>query len=503
MLNNKMYDNLILRLEEISRLKGVMSIIQWDQEVTMPSGASEARANQIAALAGIIHERMTDEALGDCLAELNEQSNDFSVFERCNIAEARREFELMTKVPKQLVQALAALGSRGHTIWVQARKENSFSDFAPIIKEFLDLKREWAACAYPDKTVYDANIDLFERGTTSAEISAIFDQLKETLIPFIQKIRRHAYQPDTSILSGHFPIERQEALARKISADIGFQFDKGRMDVSVHPFCGGSHPTDVRITTRYNENDFIESLYAVIHETGHALYEQGRMANVADLPVSESLTMGIHESQSLFWERMIARSRGFCTRYFETICKSFPGNFQRATVDTFYQAINACKPGFIRVEADELTYPMHVILRFEIEKDLFEGNLTVNDLPEVWNEKMKLYLGIIPPKDTLGVLQDSHWSSGAFGYFPSYTLGAMYACQFYRAMREVLPDTESNIETGNFTSIKKWLNENIHSQGKLYTPQELVLRLTGEPLNPQHLIDYLKAKYNEIYRLSD
>jgi carboxypeptidase Taq len=226
------------------------------------------------------------------------------------------------------------------------------------------------------------------------------------------------------------------------------------------------------------------------------------MPDAADLPVSESLTMGIHESQSLFWERMIAHGREFCTHYFEAICEAFPGNLQRATIDTFYQAINACKPGFIRVEADELTYPLHIILRFEIEQDLFAGNVSVDDLPEVWNEKMKKYLGIIPPTDTLGVLQDSHWSSGAFGYFPSYTLGAMYACQFYKALRVALPDTENNIAAGRFAPIRDWLNSNIHRQGKLYTPQELVVRATGEPLNPQHFIRYLKTKYAAIYKLN-
>ncbi len=499
---NKNYQNLVHRLEEISRLKGVMSIIQWDQEVTMPIGASEARANQISALAGVIHERMTDRRLGECLDELSVQRNDFSTLEWRNIEEARREYDLMTKVPGQLVQTIAALSSRGHAIWVQARRENRFVDFAPVIKEFLELKRAWAACAYPEKTVYDANIAVFEYGTAAAEISVIFDQLKETLIPFIHELKHHAYQPDVSILQGRFPLEQQAALARRISEDIGFQYDKGRMDVSVHPFCGGSHPTDVRITTRYNERDFIESLYAVIHETGHALYEQGRMPDASDLPVSESLTMGIHESQSLFWERMIARSRAFCAHYFETIRTAFPDNLQGATIDNFYQAINACKPGFIRVEADELTYPLHIILRFEIEQDLFEDNLSVDDLPEVWNAKMKQYLGIIPPTDTLGVLQDSHWSSGAFGYFPSYTLGAMYACQFYKALRVALPDTENNIAAGRFASIRDWLNSNIHRQGKLYTPQELVVRATGEPLNPQHFIRYLKNKYAAIYKLN-
>ncbi|PTN10342.1 carboxypeptidase M32 [Nitrosomonas aestuarii] len=500
---NKNYQNLVEKLEEISRLNGVLSTIAWDQEVMMPSGAAHARAKQIGALSGVIHARMTDPFLGECLEQLQDQTEHFNAIEQCNIEEARRNYDLMTKIPRQLVQALAELGSHGHAVWVQARQENKFSDFAPVIKEFLKLKKEWAACAFPDMSAYDANIDLFERGTTTAEITVIFDQLKAALIPLIHRIEQHSYHPDTSFLQGHFPIERQAALARKISENIGFQFDKGRMDISVHPFCGGSHPTDVRITTRYNTHDFVESLYAIIHETGHALYEQGRMLEYSDLPVSESLTMGIHESQSLFWERMIAQSRVFCAHYFETICETFPGSLQRATVDTFYQAINACKPGFIRVEADELTYPLHIILRFEIEKGLFEGSIAVDDLPQVWNEKMATYLGIKPPTDTLGVLQDSHWSSGAFGYFPSYTLGAIYACQFFMTMQKALPDTDKNIEAGNFKPVKNWLNEKIHSQGRLYTPQELVLRVTGESLNPQHLINYLKTKYSALYKLDD
>ncbi|WP_090330505.1 carboxypeptidase M32 [Nitrosomonas sp. Nm51] len=499
---NKHYQNLVQKLEEISHLNGVMNTLGWDQEVMMPSGAAPARARQVAALAGVIHERMTHPALGECLDALEQHNHHVSSVEQCNIQEAKRQYVLMTRVPKRLTQALAELSSRGHEIWVQARQENRFNDFAPVIQEFLMLKKEWAECAFPELSLYDANLDLFERGTTVAQISTVFDQLKASLVPLIDAIRHNGYQPDTSFLKGRFGINQQVKLTQKISKDIGFDFTKGRIDVSVHPFCGGGHPTDVRITTRYAEHDFIESLYAVIHETGHALYEQGRMPGLEDLPVSESLTMGIHESQSLFWERMIGQSKAFCTHYFKLFCDTFPDNLKNVTVDSFYQAVNMCQPALIRVEADELTYPLHVILRYEIEKDLFEGNIAVDDLPEVWNEKMIAYLGIRPPSDTLGVLQDSHWSGGAFGYFPSYTLGAIYACQFYDAMQQALPDTEKNIETGNFAPIKKWLNENVHRQGRLYTPQELVLRIAGEPLNPQHFLNYLKAKYSAIYCLN-
>ncbi|MER2512456.1 MAG: carboxypeptidase M32 [Nitrosomonas ureae] len=503
MTMNQHYQNLVQKLEEIAHLNGVMSTLGWDQEVMMPAGAGEARAKQMAALAGVIHERMTDPALGDCLNELKEKNSDrLGEVERCNIREALHSYELETKVPKQLVQELAELSSRGQGIWVMARKENKFSDFAPVLKRFLALKTEWAQRVSPDLKPYDANIDLFERGTTMDMITPIFERLKQELIPLIETIQSHPLQPDTSFLQGRFALDKQEALARKISQDIGFNIQQGRIDVSVHPFCGGSHPTDVRITTRYKDSDFIESLYSVIHETGHALYEQGRPHEFGDLPASESLTMGIHESQSLFWERMVAQGKPFCSHYFDTIRATFPDNLQSANVDSFYRAINTCKPGFIRVEADEVTYPLHVILRYEIEKGLFDDSMRVDDLPAIWNELMWKYLGITPPTDTLGVLQDSHWSGGAFGYFPSYTLGAIYACQFYTALLSEQPDTEMNIATGNFAPIKDWLNEKIHRQGRLYTPQELVQRVTGEALSPDHFIHYLTTKYSEIYQLA-
>lgn len=502
MAMNQHYQQLVQKLEEISHLNGVMSTLGWDQEVMMPVGASEARAKQISALAGVLHERMTDPALGDCLRELREKTADaWGAIEQCNIHEALRSYELETKVPKQLVQELAELGSLGHGIWVTARQENCFADFAPVLKRFLTLKKEWAHCVAPESQPYDANIDLFERGTTMAMITPIFDRLKQELIPFINAIQDQAHQPDTSFLQGHFAIERQESLARKISRDIGFDFEKGRMDVSVHPFCGGSHPTDVRITTRYKDTHFIDSLYAVIHEAGHALYEQGRPYAWGDVPAAESLTMGIHESQSLFWERMIAQGKPFCTHYFAAIREAFPDHLRNVTIDAFYRALNTCKPSFIRVEADEVTYPLHIILRYEIERGLFDGTMQVDELPQIWNELMQQYLGIIPPSDVLGVLQDSHWGSGAFGYFPSYTLGAMYACQFYKTLLRDQPDTEDQITAGNFAPTKAWLNEKIHRQGRLYAPHELVQRVTGESLNPDHFLSHLQHKYRDIYGL--
>ncbi len=497
------YFTLISRLKENSRLGGIMGILHWDQEVIMPTGASESRAQQIGTLAGIMHEKTTHPEVGKLLDKLSlTDENGFTPSEWANIREARREFDMATQIPQKLVSQIAELSSRAHHVWVKARSENKFSDFAPVLKQLVALKIQWAGYVLPAMHPYDANIDAYERGTTQKDITPIFDKLKAELIPLIKSIQESNYRPDARFLSGQFPIDKQESLGRKISTEMGFRFDQGRMDVSVHPFCGGSHPTDVRITTRYQPDNFIESLYAVIHETGHGLYEQGRMENDRDLPVSEALTMAIHESQSLFWERMVAQGKPFCARYLPLIAEAFTDNFKAVTFEQFYEAVNVSAPSLIRVEADEVTYPLHVILRYELEKGLFDGSIQVEHLPEMWNAKMKEYLGVEPPTDTLGVLQDTHWSGGAFGYFPSYTLGAIYACQFYQALKRAKPDFEKQIEMGNLAPVRDWLRIKIHQQGRLLSVPKLVKQVTGETLNPEIFLDYLKNKYRQIYRLN-
>lgn len=496
------YQLLVDRLEEKSRLEGIMGIMDWDQEVIMPTGASESRAMQLFALAGVIHEKATSPVIGEYIEKLaKSDGSQFDEFERGNIREAKRDYDMETRVPKALVQDIAELGSRGHEIWVKAREKNRFKDFAPVLKRFIKLKKQWANFIDPDKAPYDVNIDQSERGATMALLDPIFAKLKTDLIPLIKAIKESRYQPNDSFLKGEFSIESQKKLGKRISRDMGFSFEHGRMDVSVHPFCGGGHPTDVRITTRYRSDNFIESLYGIIHESGHGLYEQGRMEKGRDLPISQALTMGIHESQSLFWERMIAQSRSFCSHYLGAFAKVFPENLKGVSVQAFYEAVNISHPSLIRVEADEVTYPMHVILRYEIEKSLFDGSVTVDELPALWNDKMNEYLGIRPPTDALGVLQDVHWSGGSFGYFPSYTLGAIYACQFFNAMKKQIPDVEQQIEQGNFANIKTWLNKNIHSRGRLYGTDELARRVTGEPLDPRQFVAYLKEKYRGIYHL--
>ncbi|SVC88229.1 uncharacterized protein METZ01_LOCUS341083, partial [marine metagenome] len=304
---SEIYRQLVLRLEERSRLGGVIATMHWDQEVIMPKGAAENRSKQMATLAGILHEKSVDIELGRIIKELiNSDMDIFTEIERCNIHEAEREYKIETKVPKELVQEIAELSSQGHHIWVKAREDNQFEQFAPTLERLVFLKKKWAKFAFPELEPYDANIDVFERGMRMGRLTPMFEMIKKELIPLIRAIKKSSVCPDVSFLEGDFSIEKQKVMGKIISKDIGFDYDKGRMDVSVHPFCGGGHPTDVRITTRYCSDSFIESIYAVIHETGHALYEQGRMDKYFDLPVSESLSMGIHESQSLFWERMIA-----------------------------------------------------------------------------------------------------------------------------------------------------------------------------------------------------
>ncbi len=501
-MSSESYQKLTSRLEELTSLNGIAGILHWDQEVIMPPGGVEFRAKQMSTLAGILHEKSTDPEIGDWLCDIEARAtNEFDCYQAANIREARRDYEREIKVPKKLAQEMAELSATGRQIWVKARQENRFIDFAPSIKRWIDLRKEWAFYVDPDKSAYDTNIDVYERGGSTAKFEDIFEKVKKELIPLVREIQENGKKPDDSFLNGEFPTEKQKELGLQISQDIGFAFDKGRIDASVHPFCGGSHPTDVRITTRYRSDNFVESLYAVIHETGHGLYEQGRMERDRDLPVSEHLSMGIHESQSLFWERMIAQSQSFCHYYLPKFKEAFPEKLKDVSARAFYEGINLSVPSMIRVEADEVTYPLHIILRFEIEKGLFDGSISPDDLPGIWNDKMNTYLGIKPNTDMEGVLQDIHWSMGSFGYFPSYTLGAMYACQFFNTLKIQDSGIEEKIKAGKFIDIKKWLNENIHQKGRLYSIDELVIQVTGESLNPDHFIKYLIDKYTDIYKL--
>lgn len=499
------YESLVKKLRDTASLAGISGLLGWDEMVLLPTLSGECRAQQKAALAGVIHERSVDPNLGILLSRLEKADGaELNTWEAACVREAAKEYKKNTAVTEDLVRREAALESKGYLQWVKAREANDFQQFAPVLKEWIEIRKERAALVDPSKPAYDVLADDYSAGLTASRVTEIFDQVKEGLIPFLAELNAKGSAPDNTWLSGDFEISKQEALCRDIAVAIGFDLEKGRLDVSVHPFTGGSHPTDVRMTTRFKQNDVTEGLTGAIHETGHALYEQGRNLEFDGLPVNSAAGMAIHESQSLLWERMVALSLPFSAYLLPKLHETFPGAFPSSkTPKDLYNALNVVKKeSLIRVESDEVTYPMHIILRFEIEKALVEGEMTVDEIPAVWNAKMEEYLSVCPPSDAQGCLQDVHWSAGLFGYFPTYTLGAMSAVQIYETAKEQLPTLEQDIENGNFKPLKEWLNKHVHTLGSLYpTADDLLVAVTGKPLDPQIFIRYIKKKYSAIYNI--
>ncbi len=494
------YEDVCSKLSEISTLDDITGLLQWDQEVTMPRGAAESRGRQTATLAVLRHQRATDATLGAQLESLA-GSPDLSVVEAANVREALRDWRRETRVPESLVRRWGEATVRAHEIWVDARKADDFDHFAPALAELVELARARAAAIDPDAPAYDVFLDAFEPGMTIARLTPLFDRLKEFLVPFIARVRADGIDRDCAWTSAPVPVDKQAAVARHFIAALGYSFDHGRVDTAVHPFCGGAGVTDVRITTRYREDGFLSSLLAAIHETGHALYEQGRDAELADQPVSRARSMGIHESQSLLWEKQVALSRPFWQHWLPWLKEQYP-HLSDVTLDDFLFAINRVDfDNLIRVDADELTYPLHVTLRYEIERDLLDGSLAVADVPAAWNDGMQRYLGSTPPSQADGALQDIHWSMGAFGYFPSYTLGALYAAQIHAAAQRALPDLGAQIAVGEVKGLLGWLGEKIHRQGSIHETDALCTHATGAPLDPTWFIDYATRKYSDWYGL--
>ena len=486
-------------LADLSSIESALGILQWDQEVIMPSGSSELRGKTMATLAALAHEKLTSDKLKACLNAA--QKEPLSEIDQANVREALRDVARATQIPESLVREWSETTVRAHEVWVQARKEKNFKLFQPELEKLVSLAKKRASAIQPQMPAYDVLIDEFEPGMTQAQIEAIFEPLKKFLIQFLKQIKTAKLPYDTSWLNSPVTPGEQHRAGEAIVRSMGFDFKRGRLDSSVHPFCGGGGPDDVRITTRYNETAFLGSLMGMIHETGHALYEQGRNPQFLDQPVSRARSMGIHESQSLLWEKQVGQNRAFWEHHFPKLQQNYPF-LKSITLDEFIFGVNQVDfNNFIRVDADELTYPLHVILRYEIERDLFSGKLEVKDLPAVWNAKMTEYLGITPPDDSLGVLQDTHWSGGAFGYFPSYTLGALYAAQFIKKATTEAPQIEPALSKGDPQPLLSWLREKIHRAGSTYSTDDLCKRATGETLNPEHFIQYAQLKYSKLYRL--
>jgi carboxypeptidase Taq len=498
-LNKSDYDAFMALIREAGILGSVEALLDWDSETYMPPGGLATRAEQIAFIAGQAHERRTNPRIGELLAKL--EGGALDPIAATNVRETRRTYDRATKIPADLVRQIAKASTLAKDAWGKARAESNFDPFTPHLAELLDLKRQVADLVGYKGERYDALLDEYEPGMTAASVEKVFTALRGPLSDFVKQIAKAKRQPDVSILHRHFPRAAQETLCREFAAAIGFDFTRGRLDVSKHPFCSGTGPGDVRLTTRYYEDFLSPSLFGVLHEAGHGLYEQGLPADHQFTPAGNAVSLGIHESQSRMWENFVGRGREFWEGRYERCRATFPESLGNVSLDAFYGAINLVQPSLIRVEADEVTYNLHIILRFELERELIAGRLEVRDVPEAWNEKMRELFGITPPNNAEGCLQDIHWSMGAFGYFPTYALGNFYAAQFFAAARRAMPELADRIRRGDFRPLLDWLRSNIHAHGQRYRPAELVERVTGAPLSIEPFMGYLRDKFAPIYGL--
>lgn len=489
------------RTAAIADLDAALAVLEWDQEVNMASGGAERRAGQIATLAGLRHERTRSELwpLTQALAEPERLAN-LTATEQANVRQLYRKLARTMRLDQALVEKLAQTTSRAVHAWQLARSSDAFADFAPHLAALVELKRAEAEAYGYEASPYDALLDSYEPGLRAAFVEKLFSEFKPWLI---QTVARLAGTPGPSDKLFKAPVAEsaQWNLSLALLERLGFDFTRGRQDKSAHPFTTGFGPEDVRITTMLRGDDVRPLLYSTIHEFGHALYEQGLPAQFYGLPQGQAWSLSIHESQSRLWENNVARSRAFWEYFFAQLAPVYGAAWTgpAAGPEDAFRAVNRIGPSLIRVEADELTYHLHILLRFEIEKDLIEGALKVSDAPEAWKAKMQAYLGVAPPDDRRGILQDIHWSHGGFGYFPTYTLGSLYAAQFFAAAAQALPDLETQIARGEFSALRNWLRENIHVHGTLYESDELCRRATGAGLDVAHFKNYFEQKAAVVY----
>jgi carboxypeptidase Taq len=488
--------------EKMTHYADMLSLASWDQQVKAPPKGKAYFAKARGTLSTELFRLATSEQMGELLNALStpEAEQQLDAATKAAVRERKRAYDKNKKIPEQLHKEFAIHTANARTVWEEARKESNFEIFRPTLERTVELVRQYAELYGYDQHPYDALLDEYEPGLTVAQLDDIFGALREKTVRLLERIRNSSDQP-RNVFEGSFDVSQQEKFNLHLLPFLGYDLEAGRLDVTAHPFACTMNVGDVRITTRYYENDPKSSLFATIHEAGHAIYEQGVNPEYEGSVISGGVSLGIHESQSRFLENMVGRSLAFWERYFDDYKSFFPGKFDNVTVRDFYRSVNIVTPSFIRVEADEVTYNLHIMIRYELEKDLIAGAIEVKDLPKLWNEKMREYLGIEPPTEALGVLQDVHWSYGAFGYFPTYSLGNLYAAQILFTIRKQFPDFYDIIRRGEFSTIREWLREQIHQYGALYTPSELIERVTGEPLNPDYLVQYFEEKYSEIYGL--
>ncbi len=504
MTSREAYEQLVHRYREARLLESIGSLIGWDERTYMPPKGSAHRAEQMALVAKMTHEMLTAPALGELIAKAEETARGSAPdsAEAVNVREIRRVFERAVKVPSRLVEELARITTRAQNVWQEARQRSDFVSFAPWLEKIVALKREEAQAVGYAESPYDALLDEYEPGATAHEISAVFAQLRRDLAPLVSAIAASKKKPRTDILTREYPVERQHLFGQSAAAAIGFDFAAGRLDLTVHPFCSGIGPGDCRLTTRYHPRELNQGLFGILHEAGHGIYDQGLEPAHFGMPLGSAVSLGIHESQSRLWENQVGRSRPFWEHFFPRLCQAFPGTLDDVPLDDFLFAVNAVARSFIRVEADEVTYNLHIILRFELEQALMTGDLVPKDVPGAWNEKFQQSFELTPPDDAHGCLQDIHWSMGGIGYFPTYTLGNLYAAQFMETARRDLPGLDDDFRRGAFARLKHWLNDKIHRHGMRWRPKVLCEKISGKPLSPRPLLDYLRQKFGGLYGIN-
>jgi carboxypeptidase Taq len=491
------------RVAEIADLSQAAALLAWDQETMMPPKGARFRSTQQAALQGIIHERLTQPRVGELLGELEQDSDREGLpeLDRAVLRVIRRDFDRATKLPPTLVRDLAMATTEGVEAWRRAREESRWEAFAPDLRRIVELKRQEAAFVGYRETPYDALLDEYEPGATTRQLATLFRDLRVATVELLRRIDGSGTTLDRSVLLREYDLAKQVAFGELILRQIGFDFSAGRQDPSTHPFTISFGPTDVRITTRLNERDLAVGLYASIHEGGHALYDQGIPIDLARTGLGEGASLGMHESQSRLWENLVGRSLPFWRFALPHLRETFPDQVGSATPEALTAAVNHVERSLIRVDADEVTYNLHIIIRFEIERRLIGGEVQVDELPALWNRLTEEYLGITPPNDRLGVLQDTHWGAGLIGYFPTYSLGNVYAAQLWAAIRRHEPGLDERLAAGDFRLVLDWMRERIHRLGRSLEPAEIIRHATGEPPNPRYLIQYLSEKYGRLYGL--
>ena len=467
----------------------------------MPPAGGAYRAEQAAYVAGLVHQKQTDPALGSWLGELaaSPLATDPTSDTGAVIRHLQHNYDKKTRLPQKLVEELTRTAVQGQQVWAAARKADDFSSFQPLLEKMVGLKQQEAAALGYESDPYDALLDDYEPGESTPRIAKVLADLRDALVPLVQAIGESPRRPDVGLLAREFPKSAQEAFGKQAAQAIGFDFQAGRLDVTDHPFCVETGPRDVRLTTRYDEHAFSDGFFSILHEAGHGIYDQGLPAEHYGLPTGEYVSLGIHESQSRMWENQVGRSRAFWDHFFPKAQQAFPAALGDVAVGDFYAAINDSRPSLVRVEADEVTYNLHILIRFELERALLTNDLRVADLPGAWTEKYRHYLGVVAPTDADGVLQDVHWSAGLFGYFPTYSLGNLYAAQFFAQAKQDLGDLDAQFRRGEFCNLREWLRENIHRHGKRYSAAELAERITGRSLSHVPFMEYLHTKYGELY----